>query len=334
MPARVDTEAPQADPTGPLLTRLGQSSFDPVDFLNDVLPAVNLSSQNHAQKATRSAQIQSTSADTLSLLSSLNTINIRASSDLATLTDEIIRSGNRLAYEVEVLRGDVNGLHELLTDSLREEIRHFVQEPAVDEAPVDSFDAGAAPTTEVQTSPNEPDFMRRLRLLGKVKKRLEGVVAAFGEAMKWPIPPSELSMASSLISVSAPELGIQSTAEDDKAREVLKGIRAEINDLLALDGGSHRGLEAAAERVEEYRHLALLWKGTNEERARVKFVDTLARMVDDRRKVLDAPRNARAEGALPPGLGMGKTTKASSESGGAAGLFRNLQRLKDDLYLE
>ncbi|KIV79680.1 hypothetical protein PV11_07227 [Exophiala sideris] len=334
MPARIDTEAPQADANGPLLTRLGQSSFDPVDFLNDVLPPVNLSSQTHAQKATRSTQIQSTSSDTLSILSSLNGINIRASSDLSTLTDEIIRSGNRLAYEVEVLRGDVNGLHELLTDSLKEDIGHFVQTHAVNGVPVDSSDPDPPATAEAQTSKKEPDFMTQLRLLGKVKKRLEAVVTAFGEAMKWPIPPSEVSGASSLISVSAPELGMQSTAEDDKAREVLRGIRTGINDLLVADGGSHRGLEAAAQRVEEYRDLALLWKGTNEERARVKFVDTLIRMVDDRRKTLDASRNTRAEGTLPPGVGAGKTTKGSSEGGGAAGLFRNLQRLKDDLYLE
>ncbi|KAI1617086.1 hypothetical protein EDD37DRAFT_645123 [Exophiala viscosa] len=334
MSARIDTEAPQTDATGPLLTRLGQPSLDPVDFLNDVLPTVNLSSQAHVQKTTRSAQIQSTSTDTIALLSSLNGINIRASSDLGTLTDEIIRSGNRLAYEVEVLRGDVNGLHELLTDSLKEDIGHFVQTQAVNAAPVDSSDPDVAATAEAQTLKNEPDFMTQLRLLGKVKKRLEAVVSAFGEAMKWPIPPSEVSGGSSLISVSAPELGMQSTAEDDKAREVLRGIRAEINDLLVADGGSYRGLEAAARRVEEYKDLVLLWKGTNEERARVKFVDTLARLVDDRRKILDASRNTRAEGALPHGVGTGKGAKGSSEGGGAAGLFRNLQRLKDDLYLE
>lgn len=155
--------------------------------------------------------------------------------------------------------------------------------------------------------------------------------------MKWSMPPSESSMASSLISVSSPELGIQSTEEDEKAWEILKGIRAEVTDLLGSDGGGYQGLDAATQRVGEYRQLALVWKGTGEERARVKFVDTLAKTVEDRRKTLDGrgpPRNSRAEGLLRPLSAIGRSPKGPNESGGAAGLFRNLQRLKDDLYLE
>ncbi|KAK6379457.1 hypothetical protein LTS17_006375 [Exophiala oligosperma] len=317
MPARIETETSQADPTGTLLAKLDQPTFDAVDFLNHSLPVLNISSHSQAQKTAKSTQIQSASADALSLLSSMNTVNIRASSDLTSLTDEIIRSGNRLAYEVEVLRGDVNGLHELLTDSLREDIRQFVrtttntQDPAADR--------------NDQTEKEEPEFMSQLRLLGKVKTRLEAVVSIFGEAMKWPVPPSELSVASSLISVSAPELGIQSTEADEKAWEVLKGIRADLNEILNADGGSYTSLEAAAQRVEELRQLALVWKGTGEEKS-----------VEDRRKTLDSrglSRTARTDGLPRPNSAMGRNTKGSNE-GGAAGLFRNLQRLKDDLYLE
>jgi hypothetical protein len=328
MPARIETETPPAETNGQLLAKFNEPQFDAVDFLNDLLPPLNMSSSTHTQKTTRSGPIQSASTDSLALLSSLNTVNIRASSDLSSLTDEIIRSGNRLAYEVEILRGDVSGLHELLTDSLREDIGHFVRDA------VDGADPAASP--QGLLSKNEPDFMTQLRLLGKVKARLEAVVTIFGEAMKWPMPPSELSMASSLISVSAPELGIQSTEEDDKAREVLKAIRTEITEALNSEGGGYAGWEAAAQRVEEYRQLASLWKGTGEEKARTKFVDTLAKAVEDRRKVLESwgtSRNARADGVPRPSSAMGRSTKAANE-GGAVGLFRNLQRLKDDLYLE
>ncbi len=328
MSARIETETPPPETNGPLLARISEPQFDAVDFLNDLLPPLSLSSQTHAQKTTRSGQIQSASTDSLALLSSLNTVNIRASSDLSSLTDEIIRSGNRLAYEVEILRGDVSGLHELLTDSLREDIGHFVRDA------VDGVDSAGG--SEGLLSKNEPDFMRQLRLLGKVKARLEAVITIFGEAMKWPMPPSELSVASSLISVSAPELGIQSTQEDDKARDVLKGIRTQITEALNSEGGGYAGWEAAAQRVEEYRQLASLWKGTGEEKARTKFVDTLAKAVEDRRKVLEsrgASRNVRADGSPRSSSTMGRSTKASNE-GGAVGLFRNLQRLKDDLYLE
>jgi len=340
MPAQSSFETSDADPASSLHAKFSQPQFDPIDFLNDVLPPVNLSTQTQAQpqKTARSTQIQSASTESLALFSSLNTVNIRASADLTALTDEIIRSGNRLAYEVEVLRGDVNSLHELLTESLREDIEHFVQRELGDGTNVSSVSEGQEATVaEAQQHNNEPDFMTQLRLLGKVKARLETVVATFGEAMKWPMPPSELSMASSLISVSSPELGIQNTEEDDKAREILRRIRAEIKELLDSEGGDLTGLEAASRKMGDYRQLALLWKGTGEEKARAKFVDSLAKMVEDRRKTVDGrqmPRNARTDGLHRPASTMGRYSKASTEGGGAAGLFRNLQRLKDDLYLE
>jgi hypothetical protein len=243
---------------------------------------------------------------------------------LTTLTDEIIRSGNRLAYEVEVIRGDLNGLHELLTESLRDDIHLFVQEQ------------GTSGATELNNgdNPKDPDFIKQLRMLGKVKARLEAVITIFGEAMKWSMPTSDMN--STLISVSAPELGIQSTEEDDKARETLRAIRGEINDLLASASG-YDGVNAASQRVEEYRQLALLWKGTGEERARTKFVDNLIKVVEDRRKTLDSKK--AAQGTKPEGVhrsnsASGRNQRGSGEMGGAAGLFRNLQRLKDDLYLD
>ncbi|OAP59391.1 hypothetical protein AYL99_06689 [Fonsecaea erecta] len=342
MPSRIDAEEhgqQNDDGSGSMLTKLHHPQFDPVDFLNDSLPSLNLSSQIQNLKTSKSTQIQSASSDSLALLTSLNTISIRASSELTSLTDEIIRSGNRLAYEVEVLRGDANGFHELLTDSLRHDISQFVNNEVTGNVPPtlnsEADDEGTLQNVELE---NEPDFMTRLRLLGKVKARLESVITIFGEAMKWPIPPSELSMASNLISVSSPELGIQSTAEDDKAREALKSIRAEIDDLLGQESAGYTNLEAASQRVDEYRKLAILWKGTGEEKARVKFVDSLAKLVEDRRKTLDArerARNSKVASSVRSNSATGRNPRSSNEgSGGAAGLFRNLQRLKDDLYLE
>jgi len=322
-------------------SKLKHSQFDPIDFLNDTLPTLILSSQTQTQKASRPTQIQSASTDTLNLLSTLNTYNIRSSSELTSLTDEIIRSGNRLAYEVEVLRGDVNGLHELFSESLRQDINLFVGDQLSNgsvEPLGDGADAGAENadgTRETKVVNYDPDFISQLRMLGKVKARLEAVINIFGEAMKWPIPPSDIS--SSLISVSAPELGIQYTDEDDNAREVLRSIRAEITDLLNSSSDGLSGLDAASRRAEEYRLLAQLWKSTSEEKARNKFVDGLLRIVEDRRKVLEAQRNsrdARPDGSQRSSSAMGRLSKVSNEVGGAAGLFRNLQRLKDDLYLE
>lgn len=308
--------------------------FDPVTFLNDHLPSLNLSSQSQTQKSARTTQIQNASTDTLNLLSTLNVSNIRSTAELTSLSDDVIRSGNRLAYEVEVLRGDVNGLYDLLTESLQDDINLFVQK-ASDEKEDPEIDAEDVQSLKSPTQ--DPDFIVQLRLLGKVKARLESVIAIFGEAMKWPVPPSELPGGSNLISVSAPELGIQNTEEDDKAREVLRNIKSEITELLNSGSNDYASLEAASQRVDEYRQLALLWRATGEEKVRTKFVDTLARLVEDRRKALQARKisqDVKPDTALRPSSAMGRISKASSEVTGAAGLFRNLQRLKDDLYLE
>ena len=330
MPSRIDTG--DVEGGGVFIAKLGQAQFDPVDFLNDTLPNLNLSSQPQTLKGSRATYIQSTSNEALDVLSSLNTVNIRSTSELTTLTDEIIRSGNRLAYEVEVLRGDINGFHEVLTETLRNDIAQFVRDEAVDAEQTllgtDGDELARSPVPK-----DEPEFMSRLRLLGKVKARLESVITVFGEAMKWPVPPSEVSGAA-LISVSAPELGIQSTKEDDKTREVLMHVRAEINDLIGTDAVGYAGLEAASRRVQHYRQLAMLWKGTGEEKARLKFVESLTRLVDDRKKMIDAheaARNNRSDSSDRFGSGTGRNLKGANEAGGAAGLFR---RLKDDLYFE
>jgi len=346
MPGRLEPGAQTENITqtvDPTISKLSDADFDPVAFLNDVLPSTTFASQPIQSRSSRNTQIQSVSTEVLSLLSTLNTHNIRASSDLTALTDEIIRSGNRLAYEVEILRGDVNNLHEVLTEALREDIQKFV----VDEiTKVQNPGAGlrgdedSALDIEGTAEGNEadPDFLTRLRSLGQIKARLEAVVTVFGEALKWPLPPSELSMASSLISVSSPELGLQTTVEDDKAREIAREIRAEITDLLDSDGGGYKGLDAALKKVEEFRQLATVWKGTGEERARIKFIDSLAKIAEDRKKLLDV-RSASQGGSRPDNSQrhssrIARHPKSDSDGGGAAGLFRNLQRLKDDLYLE
>lgn len=340
------TSHPGQDSASLFEIRLRQSQdFDPVAFLNDNLPTLNLSSQpqtqtqtqtqTQPQKAGRSTHLQNASTGTLNLLSTLNTSNIRSTSELTSLTDDIIRSGNRLAYEVEVLRGDVNGLHELLTEALRDDINLFVRQVSSDQQT--DLEVEAKNAHQGSQPSQDPDFMIQLRVLEKVRARLEAVIAIFGEAMKWPVVPSELPGGSNLISVSAPELGIQSTEEDDKAREALRDIRSEITELLNSSPDGHAGLEAATRRVEEYRQISLLWKGTGEEKVRTKFVDTLTRLVEDRKKTLQTQklaRDAKADHTTRSSSAMGRITKASSEVTGAAGLFRNLQRLKDDLYLE
>jgi hypothetical protein len=318
--AVVDTNGRASDD---LFGALKAEPFDPVDFLNATLPSVNLATQSQP-KTSRPVQLQTASTEVQTLLSKLNTHNARSSSDLTSLTDEILRSGNRLAYEVEVLRGDINSFYELLTETLKDDIRQFVRDEAVN---------GVGGGESEQAKVEQPAFINQLRTLGQVKARLESVVAVFGEAMKWSVPPSDLSMGTSLISVSAPELGVQNTEEDDKARESAKAIRAEVQDLLEPDGGGYAGLEAATKRVAQYKDLVSIWKGTAEEKVRVRFVESLIKMLDDRKRVLDS-RNVSARGQMEYSQRSSSTQGRSSRTDGGGGLFRNLARLKDDLYLD
>lgn len=300
----------------PVLLPLSNARFDAVDYLNDVLPAITLTTQSQSSKITRTSQLQAASNELQTSLSKINAHNIRTSSDLTVLTDEILRSGNRLAYEVEILRGDVNGFYDVLTDGLKDDIQLFCR----NEASLNEELAG------------DPVFITQLRRLTQVKERLEAVINLFGEAMKWPAPASDLS--SSLISVSAPELGMgmQTTDEDDKAREATKKIRVEVQDLLDSDGGGVAGLEAASRRVEEYRQLATMWKGTSEEKSRARFVEGLQRLVEDRRRNLDARGMSARSRTRSPHRSSSTQGRPARQEGG--GLFRNLARLKDEIYLD
>ena len=113
--------------------------------------------------------------------------------------------------------------------------------------------------------------------------------------MSWTFPPSEVSVSSSFLSVSAPEPGSEMHSTEEKGQQVSKKIRDEIADLL-IGGDPIDGIEAAARRVEELKDLATVWKGTAEERGRVKFVDSLAKLVEDRHREL--LREAEQDGRL------------------------------------
>jgi hypothetical protein len=56
---------------------------------------------------------------------------------------------------------------------------------------------------------------------------------------------------------------------EEKGQQVSRQLRDEIADLL-IGGDPIDGIEAAAKRVEELKELAVVWKGTAEERARIK----------------------------------------------------------------
>ncbi|KAL2818924.1 hypothetical protein BJX63DRAFT_383324 [Aspergillus granulosus] len=339
-PAPLSEQQPtSSNPPAPDYTN---PSFDPVDYLNDVLPPLTLPSQSQSQTSRGGVNLTDLSTRVQSILSQTNAQNIRHSTTLTTLTDEILRSGNRLAYEVEVLRGETISLSDLLTEGLAAEIARFTvaagsspestSEAKPEEKATANGEAGTSTATgdvreeEDTKRIEEPDYISNLRTLNQVRARLEEVVQTFGEAMEWPLPPSETSLASSFISVSAPEPGPDAHSREEKGQEVARKFRAEISELL-----DREGVEAASRRVEELRTLVMVWKGTAEEKARMRFVEGLAKVVEERQRAIEAAA-APAQQSSASGPTRGHQRQESEGPGG--GIFRNLQRLREEIYLE
>lgn len=356
-PARVGTRTTTTTTTttnsrSSLETNFTDPSFDPADFLNDNLPPLTLaSSQSHGPRNPKAVSLAESSTQVQSILTQINAQNVRLSNNLTQLTDEILRSGGRLAYEVEVLRGETIGLSDTLTDALRDDIAKFVPEltgkkdsgvqnlsDTVDEEPA-SKETDQLSQPEPGLGPDDapavadPEYITKLRTLNQVRARLEEVVQTFGDAMEWSLPPSETSLASSFISVSAPEPGSESHSREEKGQEIAKKLRAEIMELLDSNGGGEEGVDAATQRVDALRDLATVWKGTAEEKARTRFVDGLAKMIEDRRRTLEN------QGRMDPGQSQQAKAKSTSHrrqesEGPGGGIFKNLQRLREEIYLE
>lgn len=307
------------------------SNLDPVQYLNTGIPRLSLSATAASQSG--SSSLNEVSSATQNLLSQIGAHNSQLSATLTQLTDEILRSGSRLAYEVEILRGDTIGLSDALTDTLQNEIALFEDKAP----PKHDIEPTTGENNEQETPSNEPEYIAKLRMFNQVKSRLEEVIAAFGEAMEWPLAPSELSVASSFISVSAPDAGEDDQAREEKGREIAERLRAEVRSLLS--GGLHdtTGLAAAARRVEHLRTLALIWKGTAEEKARLRFVDTLAQMVEEKRRAIGITDGSTGAAVKQPSDRAANARPANNNEGAASnkgGLFRNLQRLRDEIYLD
>ena len=98
--------------------------------------------------------------------------------------------------------------------------------------------------------------------------------------MDWHLPPSEA--ASSII-------GMPSAADNQEleriGKEYMQKQRAEIADLVDASANDvdRDAYNAALQRVEDLRRLAVVWKGTAEEKARSRFVDELENIIDAKR---------------------------------------------------
>ncbi|KAK4543231.1 hypothetical protein LTR36_005781 [Oleoguttula mirabilis] len=317
-----------------------QPDFDPADYLNSTLPALSASSSARSAQNTpygRAVPLPELSSQLQTLLSQLNAQTTRLSNTLTQLTDEILRSGGRLAYEVEVLRGDTGALTDALDHGLKKEIELLVPQVAsqADRSPEAH---GSGPVEATEEGRNEPEYLGNLRALTAVRSRLDGVIKVFGDAMAWPVAPSELpsGVASSLISVSAPEFDAETRSREEKAKEYAEKLRNEINEMVG-SGNDMPGLEAAATRLDELQQLAEVWKGTAEAPARLKLLESMQKPIEERQKLLERAGQSRRPAASPSRVAdyrFGNPDASRAASEGGYGFLSNLRKLKDDMYLD
>ncbi|OAA59282.1 hypothetical protein ISF_06217 [Cordyceps fumosorosea ARSEF 2679] len=354
-------------------------SFDAAAFLNTKLPPLAAPSRPSAVSAsssTTAVPLADLAQQAGALVSQLNAQTTRLSSALTQLTDDILRSGSRLAYEVELLRGETLGLSETMRETLRDDIAKFLPEGAQrgeegggesrmavgegdDEDTVkvaeEATELPLPAAKEAYNAGDEPIYVQQLRTLTLVRSRIETVVKTFGDAMDFGFPPSEVSVSSSFLSVSAPEPGSQQQSSEERGQQNLKKLRDEIGNLLrpppTKDGVADpvAGIEQAANRIEELKELNGVWKGTAEEKGRAKFIESLAKMVEDRHKELmreldqqqqqqrgaaasPAKKAAAAEGATrrTGSPALGDEAKPTQPPGGF-GLISQLQKLRSGL---
>jgi hypothetical protein len=366
-------KAPRIEPksshtSDPFLQDFLDPNFDPAAFLNASLPPL----QHGSSRGTGGAPavpLADVSNEAQILLSQLNAHTTRLTGTLTQLTDDILRSGSRLAYEVELLRGETLSFADTMNETLQDEIKMFLPNGLPEPQPrrrASTTTPAATPKTEsaptFEGAPAEgdaqvsadPAYIKQLRTLTLVRARLDSVIKTFGDAMEFVFPPSEVSVGSGFLSVSAPEPGAGSFGSaggeqhstEDKGQQVLKQLREEVSQLLRSgrdkDGNEDAvaGIERAAERVEQLKELTAVWKGTAEEKGRAKFIESLARMVEDRHKELlrEVEAAARREGAAAettgrPRKGSVKAAKAEEARTvpGGYGLMSQLQKLRSGI---
>ncbi|KAI0137214.1 hypothetical protein BJ170DRAFT_678066 [Xylariales sp. AK1849] len=325
------------------------TSFDAADYLNSSLPPLqaHVSSMSSSQEG--AVPLAELSSQAQTLLSQLNAQTSRLTNTLTQLTDDILRSGSRLAYEVELLRGETLSLSESLSDGLQGDIVKFVPNGIQDQAEAKAN--GASETTLGRTSGavapgipetatetdvvEDPAYITQLRTLTVVRSRLDTVIKTFGDAMEFVFPPSELSVSSSFLSVSAPDAGGHDHSTEEKGQQVLKRFRDEISDLVYKNKDPVEGIEKAALRIEELKELTKVWKGTAEEKGRTKFIDGLAKIVEERHKDLlhEMEQIGRRDMRTNVESSPRKSTEEGAESRGLTGygIMSQLQKLRSGL---
>lgn len=353
------TTSPNPHLTDPLLQPFSSPTFDPAAYLNAQLPPLkprtSSTSTNPGSRSStpsnKEATLADLSASTQTLLSQLSAHTSRLTTTLTELTDAILRGGARLAYEVEVLHGETQGLQEALRETLKDDIEVFVHggiEKELERPPVTvrarsntiavasdsqgtitNGDAkhtdgvnGEAKKDEVE----EPEYIKELKKLTAVREKLDTVIKTFDSALSWTFPPSEVSVSSSLISVAAPEPGSEAASVEEKGQAVSKKLRSEVMDMLTGGNNGTDGIAKARARIAELRGLCDVWKGTAEEKSRLRFIDGLQKMIDDKEREIE--RRGSMDNKTEQMQAQPQPQQQSTSNLGGYGFINHLQKMR------
>ncbi|KAK8078444.1 hypothetical protein PG996_004614 [Apiospora saccharicola] len=324
-------EAKSPHVSDPFLQSFLSPSFDPASYLNASLPPLQAHVSSVSSSPEGAVPLSELSSQAQTLLSQLNVQTTRLTNTLTQLTDDILRSGSRLAYEVELLRGETLSLSEALSDGLQEDVAKFVpnglqgqlesKKSATDEG-VPRTPAPTTPAPTDATSKNvtmeDPEYISQLQTLALVRSRLDSVIKTFGDAMEFVFPHLSFLL----------HAGGRDHSTEEKGQQVLKQFKEDIITLLSTSKDPVAGIEKAAQRIEELKELLVVWNGTAEEKGRTKFIDTLAKLVEDRHKELLEQANKREPEPAPR-----KSTEGNVEPKplGGYGLMSQLQKLRGGL---
>ncbi len=254
-----------------------------------------------------------------------------------------------MAYEVDVLHGENEVLKDALAESLKEAIEVFVPgglgqqleatpqilrtRSSTINAPQDAVALPISVSNEDkkgrkvgEQEKNEPEYITQLKTLSEVRARLDTVIHTFDSALSWTFPPSEVSVSSGLITVSTPK-SIDTASLEEKGQEVSKKLKAEIMEILTGGADTTEGIANARTRIEELIGLCEIWKGTAEEKARVRFVDGLSKMVDDKEREISNVNGRSVDGSQDRRQGHNQTPSAGVVGGGY-GFINHLQKMR------
>lgn len=292
--------------TDPLLLPFLAPSFSATSYLNTTLPSPPSKTHANAHQQPQPT-LSALASQTQFQISTLSAQTSRLSATLTALTDDILRCSSRLTYEIEVLRGEANGMVEALGErgELNEAIKTFIPEglpssslngigDGIGNGASNSNDENTTTTQHLQDQDQDQEQapsrdskqsnrtasatdppITQLRTLLLVRASLTSITRTFSLALTWPMPPSLLP-SSSLISITSPSSQSTTSSLETTGQTALANIKREIEEMLVVGE-----IERARERVRELKACVEVWKGTSEEKARGKWVGEVEGWVEE-----------------------------------------------------